>query len=64
MINVINTIAQGRGVHQSKIQVVRLVTSTGTQNPLCNEEDIDNYLAKLKGQLIKLLGDNDGIIVS
>ena len=64
MINVINTIAQGRGVHHSKIKFVRLVTSTGTQNPLCNEEDIDNYLAKLKGQLIKLLGDNDGIIVS
>lgn len=64
MINVINTIATGRGGHERIIKVVRLNTRTGTENPLCNQQDIDNYLSRLREQLIKLLGDNDGIIVS
>lgn len=64
MINVINTIATGRGGHERIIKVVRLNTRTGTENPLCNQQDIDNYLSRLREQLIKLLGNNDGIIVS
>lgn len=64
MINVINTIAQGRGAGEKIIKLVRLNTRTGTENPLCNEQDIDNYLSRLREQLVKLLGDNDGIIVS
>jgi hypothetical protein len=64
MINTINEIAASRGAGEPKIRVVRLQTGTGTSHPLRNQEDIDNYLAGLRNQLMQLLGDNDGIIVS
>lgn len=60
----INTIAQGRGAGSQRIKVVNLRTRTNAEHPLCNTEDIDEYLSGLREQLIKLLGDNDGIIVS
>ena len=46
---------------QKKIRQASLQTKTSL--PLSSEEDIDHYLNGLKQQILKLLADNDGVMI-
>lgn len=60
----INSHVDGGSGKEPVIKFVHLQTHTNPAAPLKNETDIDNYLQGLKDQLIKLLGNNDGIIIN
>lgn len=60
----INKAAEAKGAGEPRYKVVHLTTRTKAEEPLCNESDINKYLDGLKQQLLKLLGNNDGIIIN